>query len=73
LIHLGGFLRFKDAFIPMAKLEMRPLTISASYDANISELTAITRGRGGFEMALSYVKYFNNDNSSREAVRCPKF
>jgi type IX secretion system PorP/SprF family membrane protein len=73
LIHLGGFLRFKDAFIPMAKLEMRPLTISASYDANISELTAITGGRGGFEMALSYVKYLNNDNSSRDAVRCPKF
>ena len=73
LIHAGGFLRFKDAFIPMAKLEMRPLAISFSYDANISQLSTLTRGRGGFEMALSYQKYLNRDNTSRDAVRCPRF
>ena len=73
LIHAGGFIRWKDAFIPMAKLEMRPLAISVSYDANISQLTTATGGRGGFEMAISYQKYINRDNSSKEAVRCPRF
>jgi type IX secretion system PorP/SprF family membrane protein len=73
LINVGGFLRMKDAFIPVAKIEMRPLAISLSYDANISPLSAATRGRGGFEMALSYQKYLNRDNTSRDAVRCPRF
>ncbi|MFM2359979.1 MAG: hypothetical protein RLY16_1972 [Bacteroidota bacterium] len=73
LIHAGGFLRLKDAFIPMAKLDIRPLSISASYDANISQLSAATRGRGGFEMAITYQKYLDRDNTSRNAVRCPRF
>lgn len=72
-LHGGGFLRWKDAFIPVAKLEMRPLAISVSYDANISTLSAASRGRGGFEMALSYQKYLTTDHTSRDAVRCPRF
>jgi hypothetical protein len=73
LIHAGGFIRWKDAIIPMAKVELRPLAISVSYDANVSNLSAASRGRGGFEMALSYQKYINRDNSSKDAVRCPRF
>ena len=73
LFHAGGFLRAKDAFIPVAKLEMRPLAISVSYDANVSQLSTVTNGRGGFEMALSYQKYLDRDNSSRNAVLCPRF
>ncbi len=73
LIHGGAVLRWKDAFIPVAKLEMRPLAISVSYDANISQLSAATNGRGGFEMALTYQKFINRDNTSKEAVRCPRF
>lgn len=73
LIHGGAFVRLKDAIIPVAKLEVRPLAISLSYDVNVSQLSAATRGRGGFEMALSYQKFINRDNSSKEAVRCPRF
>jgi len=73
LIHGGAFVRWKDAIIPVAKLEMRPLAISLSYDINTSQLATATRGRGGFEMALSYQRYINRDNSSKEAVRCPRF
>jgi hypothetical protein len=28
---------------------------------------------GGFEMGLSYVKFFNHYYSTKNAVRCPKF
>lgn len=73
LIHGGGFLRVGDAVIPVAKVEMRPLAISVSYDANISKLSTTTRGRGGFELALSYQTYLNRDNTSKNAVRCPRF
>jgi type IX secretion system PorP/SprF family membrane protein len=73
LIHGGAFMRWGDAIIPVAKLDMRPLSISASYDVNISKLSAASRGRGGFELALSYQKFLNRDNSSRDAVRCPRF
>ncbi|MBL0355490.1 MAG: PorP/SprF family type IX secretion system membrane protein [Chitinophagaceae bacterium] len=73
LIHGGAFLRMNDAVIPVAKVEMRPLAISVSYDANISKLSATTRGRGGFELALTYQTYLDRDNTSRNAVRCPRF
>lgn len=73
LIHGGAFLRWKDALIPVAKLEVKPLTISVSYDANISKLTTASGGRGGFELGLTYQKYIDRDNSSRDAVRCPRF
>lgn len=72
-IHGGAFMRFKDALIPMAKLEVKPFAISVSYDANISKLSSASGGRGGFEMGLSYQKYLSRDNTSRDAVRCPRF
>jgi type IX secretion system PorP/SprF family membrane protein len=73
LIHGGAFIRMKDAIIPVAKLEMKPLAVSVSYDANISSLNTASRGRGGFELGLSYQTFINKDNSSKNAVRCPRF
>lgn len=73
MIHLGTFLRWKDALIPVAKLEFRPLAVSVSYDANISQLRNASKGRGGFELSLTYQKYSSRDNSTAEAVRCPRF
>jgi type IX secretion system PorP/SprF family membrane protein len=73
ILHGGAILRWKDAIIPVAKLEFKPLAISVSYDANISQLKSASNGRGGFELALTYQKYLDRNNSSTEAVRCPKF
>ncbi|MBC7936799.1 MAG: PorP/SprF family type IX secretion system membrane protein [Rhizobacter sp.] len=72
-IHGGAFLRWKDALIPVAKIEIKPFAISVSYDANISTLSSASGGRGGFEMGLSYQKYLTRDNTSRDALRCPRF
>jgi type IX secretion system PorP/SprF family membrane protein len=72
LFHCGTYMRWKDAIIPVAKIEFQPLAVAISYDANISALKTSSRGRGGFEISLSYQKYRNN-NSSLDAVRCPKF
>lgn len=73
MIHIGSFLRWKDALIPVAKLDCKPLSISVSYDANISELRSASYGRGGLELSLTYQKYSNRNNSSADAVRCPRF
>lgn len=69
----GGFLRWNDAFIPMVKMELKPLTFALSYDVNISTLKTSSQSRGGFELSLSYQKFLDRDNSSSNAVRCPRF
>ena len=73
LLHGGIYTRWKDAIIPVAKLEMKTLAFSVSYDINISKLSAASNGKGGFELSIAYQKYLNNDHSSRDAVRCPSF
>lgn len=71
--HAGAYLRWKDALIPVAKIECNPIAVAVSYDGNISPLKSGSKGRGGFEVSLTYQKFANRYNSSKEAVRCPKF
>ena len=73
IFHAGTYLRWKDAIIPVAKLEFKPLSVAVSYDANISKLKTASNGRGGFEISITYQKYSDKYFSSRDAVRCPKF
>jgi len=70
--HCGTYMRWRDAIIPVAKIEFQPLAVAISYDANISALKTSSKGQGGFEISLSYQK-FRKNNSSLDAVRCPKF
>lgn len=69
----GAFLRWKDAMIPVAKMEFKPFAISLSYDANVSQLKTASNGRGGLEISLCYQTFLNRDNSSKDAIRCPRF
>jgi type IX secretion system PorP/SprF family membrane protein len=69
----GAFIRWKDAVVPVVKFDVRPLTFALSYDVNVSQLKTASQGRGGFEFSLSYQTFFDNNNSSREALRCPRF
>jgi type IX secretion system PorP/SprF family membrane protein len=73
LIHGGGYLRWSDAFIPMVKLEAKPVSIAFSYDANISQLKSASKGRGGFELSLTYQKHRDSDLTDADDVRCPRF
>lgn len=73
VIHAGGFLRWGDAFIPVIKLEKKPVSIALSYDINISQLKTASTGRGGFELSLTYQRYRNSEDSYADDVRCPKF
>ncbi len=72
-IHGGALYRLKDAIIPYAKIDMNCISVSFTYDANVSQLKSASYGRGGFEMGLSYIKFLDRNNSTKNAVRCPKF
>lgn len=73
VMHLGTYYRYKDAVIPVVKLDIFPVSISFSYDINVSQLRTASMGRGGFETAVTYINYLNNDNSSKDKTKCPKF
>ncbi len=73
LIHGGAMIRMNDAIIPVAKIEMKPFALSVSYDANISSLKTASKGQGGFELGISYQKFFEKNNTSKNATRCPRF
>lgn len=73
ILQAGAFIRWNDAVIPVVQLHYQPLTVSLSYDVNISTLAAATRGRGGYELSVKYTGFLNRDNSSANSVRCPRF
>ncbi len=72
-IHAGAFLRWKDALIPVIKLDRYPLSVALSYDVNVSQLKTASQGRGGVEISLSWISFLDRDNSSRDKVLCPRF
>ncbi len=71
--HIGGYMRAKDAFIPIVKLDYHPFAFSFSYDANISQLRTASQGSGGMEFSLSYTGFLDKSNSSKFVPLCPKF
>ncbi len=72
-LHLGGFMRAKDAFIPVVKFDYHPFSVAFSYDANVSQLKTASQGRGGMELSVSYIGFFDRDNSSKNIPLCPRF
>jgi len=69
----GSFVRWNDAIIPTVKVEFRGLAMGLSYDVNISKLRTTSSGQGGFELSLTYAGFTNKDNSSLNAMHCPRF
>lgn len=72
-VHGGAFFRVNDAIIPVLKVDYRPFAFSLSYDVNISQLRSSSYGRGGFELGISYAGFTDRNNSTLNAVVCPKF
>jgi type IX secretion system PorP/SprF family membrane protein len=69
---IGGLIRWKDAFIPVIKLEMNSFAVGLSYDVNTSQLNTASDARGGFELSLSYLGFLHRE-SAKYRVLCPKF
>jgi hypothetical protein len=73
VLHIGGYIRAKDAFIPFLGIDYNPFSIGLSYDTNISQLKTVSQGRGGFELSISYAGFLDRGNTTKNAVVCPKF
>ena len=58
-----------DALIISGTVDLDPVTITLSYDFNVSKLSSASRGRGGPELSLIYVK----DRGKKQALNCPIF
>lgn len=72
-LHGGAFIRLNDAVIPTVKLDYHPFSVGLSYDVNISTLKTSSYGRGGFELSVTYIGFLDRENSSLNAVRCPRY
>jgi type IX secretion system PorP/SprF family membrane protein len=73
ILHFGGFLRWKDAFIPVFKIEYHPFLLGISYDVNVSDLKTASQSVGAFELSITYTGFLDRDNSTKNAVLCPRF
>lgn len=73
IVHGGTYLRWNDALIPTIKVDYMPFSVALSYDVNISKLKTSSYGRGGFELSLSYNGFLDRENSSLNAVLCPRY
>ncbi len=73
IVSFGAYLRARDAFIPVVKLDYHPFAVAISYDANISQLKTASQSMGAIEISLSYVGFLDKGNSTRNAVLCPRF
>lgn len=69
---IGGLVRWKDAFIPVIKLDMNSFTMGLSYDVNTSALNTVSDSHGGFELSLSYTGFLDRENA-KYRVLCPRF
>lgn len=69
---IGALMRWRSAIIPMVKFDLMPFSFGLSYDMNISKLKTASQYTGGFELSLTYQKFFEK-KSSQDALRCPKF
>ena len=72
IFSLGGFVRWKDAIIPVVKVEMNSFAFGLSYDVNTSQLNTVSDSRGGFELSLSYIGFLSRENTKYRTL-CPKF
>jgi type IX secretion system PorP/SprF family membrane protein len=70
----GAFYRWKDAFMPVVKLDYNQFGLGVTYDVNTSKLKTASQYRGAYELTLSYKAFRNGSpNSTADKVRCPAF
>lgn len=76
-LHFGGGVRFNQtasspfstsAFYLMTAYEVEGLLIGLSHDITTSNLSALSPGRGAFELSISYTGMYDNEESM-----CPTF
>jgi type IX secretion system PorP/SprF family membrane protein len=62
VLHGGLMWRWKDALIPVLKIDYQPFSVAISYDVNVSALKTASLNRGGFELSISYIGFLERNN-----------
>ena len=68
--YMGGWYRWGDAAIAVARFDFQDVSIGLSYDINTSKLISETEGRGGAEITLSYLG--KKSGRGHKRIKCPK-
>jgi len=61
-VTVGPYLRWGDAVYAVASFNWQGMKIAVSYDFNLSELTTVSNGVGGFEVMLGYKMDIGNSS-----------
>ena len=68
---MGTAFRWKDAFIPVIRLDYYHLGVGLSYDINNSKLAMASKSQGAFELTLSYRNLWHPFNGANGNTKCP--
>ncbi len=72
-VFAGYYGRFGDSGIAMLGFEYDEWRVAANYDINVSQLTAASRNRGGFEFSVQYLFNRKPNQKSFRHKYCPVF
>lgn len=72
-IFVGAFYRVlnNDALVPVCKIKYKDYTFGVSYDVNISNVSALTNSRGGYEITAFKTGLFNDPERNKARTICP--
>ena len=72
-IIFGLYHRIAESMIITAGLEYGSIRLMGSYDVTVSSISTVNRGRGAFELALSYQGLYTGFSQGRRTYNCPRF
>lgn len=72
-LNFGAGYRLDDAVIARIGMDIKGLKAGIAYDFNTSDLTSASSGRGGFEIALSYIAKIYRTPVVKPILFCPRF
>lgn len=69
----GAYYRVADAVIPVIGIDYKQIRLGISYDVNISGLSDVSGGRGGFELSLGYTGCLGGFVLDKPIFFCPRY
>ncbi len=69
----GGYYRWNEAMVGAIGLDYGSFRLMSSYDFTVSTLTPVNKGRGAFELGISYQGLYSGFSQGRRTYNCPRF
>ncbi|MFT5166299.1 MAG: type IX secretion system PorP/SprF family membrane protein [Saprospiraceae bacterium] len=62
-----------DAIEAILRFDYKQFKVGAAYDFNMSSLSEVSKNKGGFEIAVSYIAKIFKEPSVKPVIFCPRF